>query len=152
MERTLILIKPDAIERGLMGEVLSRFEKKGLKIVGLKMMQLQEAILREHYAHVVGRPFYAELSDFMSSSPVVAVALEGLNAVEIVRKVSGTDNMEFGTIRGDFCVSCQKNLVHSSDSLENATREIDRFFEESELFDYDKNEWRNIYAQCDKDS
>jgi nucleoside-diphosphate kinase len=150
LERTLVLIKPDAVQRGLMGKVISRFEAKGLKVIGLKMMELKDAVLREHYAHVVDRPFFAELSRFMSSSPVVAVCLEGLNAVEVVRKVSGTDNFEFGTIRGDYSTSQQKNLVHSSDSLDTARNEIERFFEDYELFDYDKEEWKHVYAQCDK--
>lgn len=148
-ERTLILIKPDAIQRGLAGKIINRFEKKGLKIIGLKMMRLDEAVLREHYAHVVDRPFYQELSQFMSSSPVFALCLEGQNAVELVRKISGTSPEEFGTIRGDFSVSVQKNLVHSSDSLATAKREIDRFFESHELFEYRKDEWKQIYAECD---
>lgn len=150
LERSLVLIKPDAVQRGLMGKVVTRFEDKGLKIIGLKMMHLEDAVLREHYAHVVDKPFYAELSAFMSSSPVIALALEGLNAVEVVRTLSGTDNFEFGTIRGDYSTSQQKNLVHSSDSLETAAREISRFFKKEELFDYDKEEWRHVYAQCDK--
>lgn len=149
-EKTLVIIKPDAVQRGLTGQIIQRYEKKGLKIVGLKMMRLRDAILREHYAHVVDRPFYAELSEFMSSSPVMVLGLEGINAVEVVRKISGTDNFEFGTIRGDFSTSSQRNLVHSSDSLETANNEIERFFEEGELFDYDKDEWKHIYAECDK--
>lgn len=152
VEQSLVLIKPDAVQRGLMGKIIARFEEKGLKIVGLKMMHLKEAVLHEHYAHVVDRPFYAELSQFMSSSPVVALALEGLNAVEVVRKLSGTDNFEFGTIRGDYSNSQQKNLVHSSDSLETAKNEIERFFLPAELFDYHKEEWNHVYAQCDKEN
>jgi len=148
-ERTLILIKPDSIQRGLSGQILARFEQKGLKIVGLKMMHLEEAILLEHYAHVVDRPFYAELAQFMSSAPVFAVCLEGQDAVELVRKISGTSPDEFGTIRGDFSVSCQKNLIHSSDSAETAAREIVRFFKPDELFDYQKAEWQHVYAECD---
>lgn len=150
LERSLVLIKPDAVQRGLMGKVINRFEDKGLKIIGLKMMRLDEAVLLEHYAHVADKPFYAELAQFMSSSPVMAMALEGLNAVEVVRKLSGTDNFEFGTIRGDYSTSLQKNLVHSSDSLETAEHEIERFFTADELFNYDKEEWRHVYAQCDK--
>jgi nucleoside-diphosphate kinase len=149
-EQSLVLIKPDAVQRGLMGDIISRFEKKGLKIVGLKMMNLKEAVLREHYAHVVDRPFYAELAQFMSSSPVVALCLEGLNAVEVVRKLSGTDNFDFGTIRGDYSTSQQRNLVHSSDAIETAINEVDRFFLPAELFDYDKDEWKQVYAICDR--
>lgn len=148
-ERTLVLVKPDAIQRGLCGEILTRFEKKGLKIIGLKMMQLKDAVLREHYAHVVDRPFYAELEQFMSSSPVFALCLEGHNAVDLVRRISGTSPDEFGTIRGEYSVSVQKNLVHSSDSQEMAEREVPRFFETQELFDYSKDEWKQIYAHCD---
>jgi nucleoside-diphosphate kinase len=150
-EQSLVLIKPDAVQRGLMGEIMTRFEKKGLKISGLKMMNLKEAVLREHYAHVVDRPFYAELAQFMSSSPVVALCLEGLNAVEVVRKLSGTDNFDFGTIRGDYSTSQQRNLVHSSDSLTMAQNEVERFFLPAELFDYDKEEWKQVYAQCDQE-
>lgn len=149
-EQSLVLIKPDAVQRGLMGEIITRFEKKGLKIVGLKMMNLKEAILKEHYAHVVDRPFYAELSQFMSSSPVVALCSEGLNAVEVVRKLSGTDNFDFGTIRGDYSTSQQRNLVHSSDSIEMAINEVERFFLPAELFDYNKEEWKQVYALCDR--
>lgn len=149
LEQSLVIIKPDAVQRGLMGQIIDRFERKGLKIVGLKMMNLKEAVLREHYAHVVDRPFYAELAQFMSSSPVAVLCLEGLNAVEVVRKLSGTDNFEFGTIRGDYSTSSQKNLVHSSDSLETAEREVARFFTAEERFDYDKHEWKHVYAECD---
>jgi len=150
IEKTLVLIKPDAIQRGLAGKIMERYETKGLKIVGLKMMHLKEAILKEHYAHVADRPFFKELAGFMSSSPLLALCLEGINAVEVVRKLSGTDNFEFGTIRGDFSVSNQRNLVHSSDSLETAEREISRFFKKDELFEYEKDEWKHIYADSDK--
>ena len=150
-EKTLVIIKPDAVQRGLVGEIVGRYEKKGLKIVGFKMMELKDAVLREHYAHVVDRPFFAELAQFMSSSPVVVVCLEGLNAVEVVRKISGTSADQFGTIRGDLSVSNQRNLVHSSDSLEMAGREVERFFaSDSELFGYDKEEWRHVYAKSDQ--
>ena len=149
-EHSLVIIKPDAIQRGLMGKIIERYENKGLKIVGIKMMQLKDAILREHYAHVVDQPFYTELSDFMSSSPVVVLAMEGINAIQTIRKISGTDNFEFGTIRGDFSTSNQRNLVHSSDSEETAQREIRRFFDPEELFTYDKDEWKHVYAESDK--
>ncbi|MCK5460488.1 nucleoside-diphosphate kinase [Candidatus Gracilibacteria bacterium] len=150
MEKTLVLVKPDAVQRGLVGEIISRFEKKSIKIVGCKMMKLKEAVLREHYAHVVDESFFEELSQFMSSSPVFVLCLEGIDAVNIVRKLSGTDNFQLGTIRGDFSVSSQKNLIHSSDSITTAKREISRFFSSAELFDYDKTEWKHIYAEVDK--
>lgn len=149
VERTLVIIKPDAVQRGLIGAIIQRFENKTLKVVGTKMLQLKDAILREHYAHVVDRPFFEELSMFMQSSPVLVVCLEGFNAVEVVRKISGTDPFMFGTIRGDFTVSSQRNIVHSSDSVDTANREIERFFEPGELFDYDKDEWKHVLADAD---
>lgn len=145
-QRTLIIVKPDSIQRGLMGEIIQRFERKSLKLVGLKMLELQEAVLREHYAHVVDRPFFQELTDFMKSSPVCVICLEGPGAVEMARKVAGTSPDAFGSIRGDFSVSPQRNLIHSSDSVENAREEIRRFFSEKELFTYGKSEWSHSYA------
>lgn len=150
MEKTIVLIKPDALQRGLVGEIFKRFEKKSLKIVGCKLMKLKEAILREHYSHVVDQPFFEELAQFMSSSPILVLCLEGFNAVEVVRKLSGTDNFQFGTIRGDFSVSSQRNLIHSSDSLETAKQEVSRFFLDEELFEYDREEWKHIYATYEK--
>ena len=150
LERTLVLIKPDAVQRGLVGEVLARFERKGLKIIGLKMMRLDEVILQEHYAHVLDRPFFAELSQFMSSSPVVIVAIEGLDVVNTVRAIAGIKPTDLGSIRGDYSLSNQKNVIHSSDSLETAEREIARFFSEEELFEYDKDEWKYIFADSDR--
>ncbi len=149
MEQTLIIIKPDAVQRGIVGEILTRFEKKGFKIIGLKMIRLREAILREHYAHVADEPFFEELSKFMGSSPVLVICLEGLNAINVVRMVAGTKSDQLGTIRGDFAASSQRNLIHSSDSTDTAKREIKRFFTKEELFDYDKDEWKHIYAQSD---
>lgn len=150
MERTLVLIKPDAVQRGLVGDVIHRFEKKGLKLVGLKMIQLKDAVLREHYAHVVDRPFFEELSHFMSSSPLVALCIEGITAVEIVRGICGLKSTDFGSVRGDFALSGQRNLVHSSDSIETAKHEIERFFNEEEIFVYDKDEWKHVYAESEK--
>lgn len=150
MERTLVLIKPDAVQRGLVGEVIHRFEKKGLKLIGLKMVRLKEAVLKEHYAHVVDAPFFAELSRFMSSSPLVALCIEGLSAVQVVRGICGIKSTDFGSVRGDFALSGQRNLVHSSDSIETAKREVERFFTPEELFQYDKDEWKHVYAESDK--
>lgn len=152
MEKTIVLIKPDAIQRGLVGEIFTRFERKSLKIVGCKLMKLKEAILREHYSHVADKPFFGELAQFMSASPLLVLCLEGFNAVEVVRKLSGTDNFQLGTIRGDFSVSSQRNLIHSSDSIETAEREANRFFGAGELFDYDKEEWKHIYASHEKNN
>ncbi len=150
MERSLIIIKPDGIQRGLIGDILHRFERKSLKVVGLKMMRLDEALLQEHYAHVVDQPFFSEMAEFMSSSPVVVMVIEGFNAVEIVRMVSGIKSTDMGSIRGDFALSGQRNIVHSSDSNESAKKEIDRFFKQEELFEYDKDEWVHTLAEKER--
>ena len=142
MERTFILAKPDTIQRGLLGEVVSRFEKKGLKIVGLKMIQLDNKILETHYSHLVDKPFFGGIKDFMKSSPVVAMCLEGKECVNVVRSLCGITNSREanpGTLRGDYSLSIQCNVVHASDSLESAKEEIDRFFDPEELFDYKMN-------------
>ena len=139
MERTLILIKPDALARGLAGQVLSRFEAKGLKIAGIKMIQLTDALLKEHYSHLKDKPFFPTIAEFMSRTPVIALCLEGLEAVEVCRALCGVTNSRKaapGTIRGDLGMSMQANLVHASDSVENAQAEVARFFGPEELFDY----------------
>lgn len=149
MERTLILIKPDALTRGLAGEVLGRFEKKGLKIAGMKMIQLDDALLREHYSHLADKPFFPTITEFMSRTPVVALCLEGLEAVAVCRALCGVTNSRQaapGTIRGDLGMSMQCNLVHASDSVETAQAEVARFFEESELFSYEPALLRYQYA------
>ncbi len=150
MERSLIIIKPDAVQRGLIGEILRRFERKSLKIVGLKMMRLDDALLREHYAHVADKPFFAEMAQFMSSSPVVVMVIEGYQAVEIVRIVAGIKTTDMGSIRGDFTLSGQRNIIHSSDSAENAEKEIVRFFKPEELFEYSKDEWVHTLAKKER--
>jgi len=140
MERTLVLLKPDALQRGLLGEILARFERKGLKVAGLKMMELEDALLDEHYSHLSHLPFFGEIKAFMMQTPVVALCLEGVNSVETVRRMCGVTKSweaEPGTIRGDFGMSIQANLVHASDSLETAQNEVPRFFGPAELFDYD---------------
>ncbi len=139
MERTLILIKPDAMQRGLMGEIVSRFETKGLKLVGCKMMQLDNEILDSHYTHLTDKPFYPRLQEFMSCTPIVAICLEGFEAVDAVRELCGITNSRKaapGTIRGDLGMSMQCNLVHASDSSESAAEEVQRFFSPNELFTY----------------
>ncbi len=149
MERTLILIKPDAIQRGLAGSVLNRFERKGLKLVGVKMMQLTDDLLKEHYSHIADKPFFPGIANFMKSSPVIAVCVEGLDCVETVRRLCGVTKAreaQVGTIRGDFAMSIQTNIVHASDSLENAKAEVNRFFQENELFDYSLVLATNIYS------
>ncbi len=140
MERTLILIKPDALARGLAGEVLSRFEQKGLKIAGIKMIQLDDQLLREHYSHLADKPFFPTITEFMSRTPVIALCLEGLEAVAVCRSLCGVTNSRQaapGTIRGDLGMSMQANLVHASDSVETAAQEVARFFDPDELFSYE---------------
>lgn len=153
MERTLILIKPDAISRGLAGTVLKRFEQKGLKIAGMKMIALTDALLREHYSHLVDKPFFPTITEFMSRTPVLAMCLEGLEAVEVCRKLCGVTNSrnaDPGTIRGDFGMSMQANLVHASDSVENGKAEVARFFGQDELFDYDPALLNYLYASDER--
>ena len=149
MERTLILIKPDAIARGLAGTVLARFEAKGLKIAGMKMIPLDEALLKEHYSHLADKPFFPTICEFMSRTPVLALCLEGLEAVQVCRNLCGVTNSRNaapGTIRGDLGMSMQANLVHASDSVETAAQEVARFFGEDELFDYEKPLIEYFYA------
>lgn len=148
-ELSLIIIKPDAIQRGLLGEIVGRFERKGLKIVGMKMMQLEDAILEAHYAHIADKPFFGGIKNFMKSSPVVAIALSGINAVSATRLLVGPTKgyeADAGSIRGDLTISGQSNVVHASDSVENGKIEVVRFFEKGELFDYKKNDFDYIYA------
>lgn len=131
IEKTYIMLKPDCVKRGLMGEVISRIERKGYKIVDAKMMNLDEAILKEHYAHLADKPFFPEIVSFMTSGPVLGMIVEGDNAVQGMRIIMGATKFEeatAGTIRGDFAHSTSENLIHGSDSLENAEIEIKRFF------------------------
>ena len=140
MERTLVLLKPGAVQRGYIGEIITRFEKKGLKLVGAKMMNLNDEILNEHYAHLADKAFFNDLKSFMKSNPVIALCWEGLDAVSVVRRICGTTNSrdaELGTIRGDLGMSGSANLVHASDILDNAKVEIKRFFLPEELFSYE---------------
>ncbi|MGP1464622.1 MAG: nucleoside-diphosphate kinase [Prevotella koreensis] len=139
MEKTLVLLKPSCVQRQLIGEILNRFERRGLRIAGLKMMQLDDAILREHYSHLADKPFFPTLAASMQVSPVVALALEGIDAVQVVRTMTGATNGRAaapGTIRGDYSVSNQQNIVHASDSPENAAIELKRFFRPEEIFEY----------------
>lgn len=152
-ERTLILIKPDAIQRGLLGQIISRFEIKGLKLAGLKMMTLDEAILREHYAHIADKPFFPGVAKFMSSTPVVAMCWEGLEVVETVRKITGITKArqaEAGSIRGDFAMSVSCNVIHASDTVENAELEVKRFFKADEIYAYDKSEYIHVYGEDER--
>ena len=149
MERTLILIKPDAIQRGLAGRIITRFEDKGLKIAGVKFMTLGDNVLNDHYSLLADKPFFAGIKRFMQLTPVIAICLEGLDCVETARKLCGITNAreaEPGTIRGDWAMSIQANLVHASDSIETAKAEVARFFADSELFEYESALTATIYS------
>lgn len=153
-EKTVVIVKPDGVQRGLIGEVVKRLELKGMKIVGLKMMRLDEVKLREHYAHHVEKPFYPGLEDFMKSSPVAVICAEGRNAVAAVRLISGVTNAgsaDAGTIRGDLAMG-MCNVVHCSDSIENAKEEVARFFDKDEIFDYNKTEYLHVYMEDERSS
>ncbi len=142
MERTLVLIKPDAVQRGLTGDIISRLERTGLKIVAMKMLHMDEALAQRHYSVHRGKAFFDDLVSFITSGPIVAFALQGNNAVEITRKLMGvTDPAKAtsGTIRGDFGIDIVHNLVHGSDSLETASSEIGLFFSPEEIVSYDRS-------------
>ena len=152
METTLVIIKPSGIQRGLCGAVVSRFERKGLVIAGMKMMQLDEKILSEHYAHLTGRPFFPSLVASMTATPVVVLAVRGVDAVAVVRGMTGATNSRNaapGTIRGDFGMSGQMNIVHASDTPGNAIVEVARFFAPGEVFDYLPFALDTVYADDD---
>jgi len=138
-ETTLILFKPDAVSGAVVGQVLSRFESAGLKIRGLKMLRFDDALLKEHYAHIASKPFFPEVQNFMQKTPVIALALEGDNAVARVRDLLGpTDSKKAakGTIRGDLGVDVMVNVCHASDSKETAAQELKRFFRDGEIYSY----------------
>jgi nucleoside-diphosphate kinase len=148
MERTLVLIKPDAVQRRLVGRILARFEQKGLQIVALKMMAISEELARRHYAAHEGKPFYEPLIRFVTSGPTVALLLEGKRAIEVVRRMMGATfgpDAEPGTLRGDFAVSNRYNLVHGSDSPEAAAAETALFFAPAELVDWTPGDIEQVY-------
>lgn len=139
MERTLVLAKPDAVQRGLIGEILARFERKGLKVVGLRLVAVPRPMAERHYAVHAGKPFYAGLVDFITSGPVAAFALEGPDAIATVRRLVGKtmpNEADAGTIRGDFGVSALRNLIHASDAPETAAQELELWFAADQLLDY----------------
>lgn len=149
MQQTLVILKPSAIARGFVGPILERFQRKGLIISGMKMMQLDEQILREHYAHLVDRPFFPLLLASMMATPVIVLCLKGVDAIRVVRLMTGATNGREalpGTIRGDFSASGQENVVHASSSVEDAEAEIKRFFSKDELFDWTPQNIRSIYS------
>ncbi len=142
MERTLVLIKPDGVQRGLVGEVVSRLERRGLKLAAMKLMQINDTLARQHYAEHVDRPFFADLVVFISSSPVVAMVWEADNAVDAVRNTMGQTNpvdSPMGPIRGDLALDIGRNLIHGSDSPETAAREVALFFSQGEILEYQRN-------------
>ena len=149
MEKTLVIIKPGAIQRGLIGEVIHRFERKGLQLCGIKMMQLSDEILADHYAHLLQRPYFKRIKDAMMITPVIVSCWKGLDAVHIVHEMAGKTNgreAAFGTIRGDFSMSIQENIVHTSDTIENAKEELARFFSDEEIFVFDQVTLNYLYA------
>lgn len=149
-ERTLIIMKPDCLQRNLLGEVIGRFERKGLKVVGLKMAQLTDVLLEEHYSHHKDKPFFTDLKKFMKSAPCVVMALQGTNAIKAVRIIVGPTKgheADAGSIRGDLSMGVATNIVHASDSPETAEAEINRFFNENEIFEYSKVDEGFIFGE-----
>ena len=142
MQRTLVLLKPDAVQRGLIGELMSRLERKGLKFIAVKLMSVSDDLACRHYGEHVGKPFFEGLVGFITSSPIVAMVLEGENAVSVVRNVIGDTDPQMatpGTIRGDLALSIGTNLIHGSDSGESAAREIGLFFSDDEIVEYPRD-------------
>ncbi len=149
MQTTLVILKPSAVQRNLVGEVTARFEKKGLQIVGMKMTTLDQSILEQHYSHLKDKPFFKRIVNSMMASPVIVMAIRGLEAVNVVRNLTGATNGRYalpGTIRGDFSNSVQENIVHASDSLEASEVELERFFNQNEIFNYRQLTFDNLYA------
>lgn len=153
MEKTLVIIKPGALQRELVGDIITRFERKGLRLAGLKMIQLDNAILAEHYSHLTDKPFFPRIKESMMASPVIVCCWEGLDSVQVVRNMTGVTNSRNatpGTIRGDFGMSMQENIIHTSDSVENGVIELKRFFKSEELFNYTKVGHSFVYATDEK--
>ncbi|MCR4279880.1 MAG: nucleoside-diphosphate kinase [Candidatus Komeilibacteria bacterium] len=153
MQRTLIILKPDCLQRNLLGEIIKRFENKGLKIAGLKMGKISDEQIIEHYSQHKDKPFFGNLQKFMQSAPVIFIVLEGYEAVESIRVIVGPTlgrKADAGSIRGDYSMSQANNIVHASDSPENAEIEIKRFFQPHELFDYYKDDWRWVYHEDER--
>ncbi len=152
MERTLVLIKPDAMQRSLAGEILARLERRGLRIVAMRLFQMDEALARRHYAEHEGKPFFDGLISYITACPIIAAVFEGTNAVEVVRKTMGATNpaaAEPGTIRGDLALETGRNLIHGSDSLESARREIALFFRDDEVHTYPRDVDRWVFEAPD---
>lgn len=150
MERTFLMIKPDAVQRNLIGEVVSRLERKGLKLVAAKLFQANEELAKEHYAEHVEKPFFNDLVSFITSGPVFAMVVEGKNVVEVTRTLVGETNPTKaapGTIRGDYGIDLGRNIIHGADSNESAEREIGLWFDQSELNDYKLNNENWVYEK-----
>lgn len=146
LEQTFLMVKPDGVQRGLIGEIVQRFEKKGFQLVGAKLMHISEELAKEHYGEHKERPFFGELVEFITSGPVFAMVWQGENVIKIARDMMGTTNpaeAAAGTIRGDYAVQVGMNIIHGSDSPESAEREINLFFDRSELVEYKReiNKW-----------
>jgi nucleoside-diphosphate kinase len=155
MQRTVVLLKPDALQRGLVGRIIVRFEAKGLKLIGLKMVTVSDAILEEHYSHHKDKLFFAGLKKFMSSSPIICMLLDGIDAISVVRKMAGETNSrkaDIGSIRGDFSMSTSANIIHVSDSETSAREEEVRFFDKEEIFDWESVAEPYLYAEDEKKS
>jgi len=153
MERTIVLVKPDALQRGLVGEIMHRFERKGLKLIGIKMVLMNDEIVEEWYSHHKDKPFFPNIKSFMQQTPIVAMVWEGLEAIPAVRKIVGITKgreAEAGSIRGDFGMSGAQNMVHASDSLEAATKEIGLIFNENELYNYESGMECLIYSSDER--
>lgn len=152
MEKTVILLKPDCLQRGLIGEVVTRFERRGFKIIGMKMIRADESLLKAHYAHLADKPFFPSIQKFMQSTPIIAMAVEGLDAARVVRAMTGVTKASEalpGTIRGDYAFSIQSNILHASDSKESAEKELKRFFTPAELHEWKKIDEAIIYSSED---
>jgi nucleoside-diphosphate kinase len=151
MERSLIILKPDAVQRGLVGTILGRLEQRGLKIVGMKLMQMDEALARKHYGEHEGKPFFGSLVSYITSGPVVVIAVAGDNVIEMIRSMVGATNPAKaapGTIRGDYAISIGRNLIHASDAPESGEREVQNFFSDQELLvDFKRDTDRWIFEQ-----
>jgi nucleoside-diphosphate kinase len=150
MERTLVLIKPDAMQRGLAGEVIGRLERRGLRIVGMRLFQMEEKLAQQHYAEHEGKGFYESLISYITASPIIAAVFEGTGAVDSVRKTVGATNpanAEAGTIRGDFGLETGRNLIHASDSVVSAQREVALFFTDDQLHSYKRDVDRWIFEE-----
>lgn len=149
MEKTLVILKPGTLQRALVGEIIQRFERKGLRLAGMKMMQLTDSLLNEHYAHLNAKPFFQRVKDSMMAAPVVVCCFEGVDAIQTVRTLAGSTNGRVaapGTIRGDYSMSFQENIIHASDSPETADAELKRFFKPEEIFDYKQAAFGYLYA------